>query len=119
PFHLQSFQSPFSLVDSNLVDRSDFFGGAFTADLGDRLGGFVDISTLAPEGEDRGGLELGTLNSRVTYRDPGAHDTTPWLVSARVWYPESVRSTTLLGGNENIDPHFADVYAKARFHLSA
>ena len=72
PFHLQGFQSPFSLIDSNVVDRIDFFGGGFTADLGDRHGGFVEISTLAPKETPRGELEIGTLNSRVSYRNPAS-----------------------------------------------
>jgi outer membrane receptor protein involved in Fe transport len=114
PFHLQSFQSPFSLIDSNVVDRIDFFGGGFTADLGDRHGGFVEMSTLVPAEPSRGELEIGTLNSRVSYRAP-TKQRGSWLVSARAWYPEALRDTTELGGGEDLDPRFADVYAKADF----
>ena len=116
PFHLQSFQSPFSLIDSNVVDRIDFFGGGFTADLGDRHGGFVDISTLVPEDLRHGELELGTLNSRFSYRAPTSNGNGSWLVSARGWYPDSVRDSTELGSGEQLNPKFGDIYAKASFN---
>ncbi len=48
PSHLQSFQSPFSLIDSEIVDSIDFYGGGLTADFGDRHGGFVKMSTWPP-----------------------------------------------------------------------
>lgn len=118
PFHLQSFQSPFSLIDSNVVDRVDFFGGGFTADLGDRHGGFVEISTVVP-GETVGGeIEVGTLNSRVSYRSAPASPFGSWLLSVRGWYPEQLWNTIELPGGDPLDPRFGDVYAKAFFTLS-
>jgi hypothetical protein len=118
PFHLQSFQSPFSLIDANVVDRIDFFGGGYTADLGDRHGGFVEISTLAPADSGRREIELGTQNSRVTYRSPMSAGSGAWMLSTRAWYPEAVVDTTELGAGENLDPRFGDVYAKAAFNVS-
>jgi hypothetical protein len=118
PFHLEAFQSPFSLVDSNVVDRVDFFGGGFTADFGDRHGGFVEISTVAP-GESAGGeVEIGTVNSRAAFGTTAAGHDASWLLSARGWYPDAVLQVTELGGGENLDPRFADAYAKATFGLS-
>jgi len=117
PFHLRDFQSPFSLIDSNVVERIDFLGGGYTADLGDRHGGFVDISTSASHGEFRGDVELGTLNSRISYQSPINGGKGSWLISARTWYPEAVADTTELGGGENLDPRFSDLYAKVAFSL--
>ncbi|MCP3981959.1 MAG: TonB-dependent receptor [bacterium] len=118
PFHLQSFQSPFSVIDTNVVDRIDFFGGGYTADLGDRHGGFVDIATVNPRDERHGEFEIGTQNSRFSYRMPLAEGAGDWLVSTRAWYPEAVWDTTELGGGENIDPRFGDLYTKVAFRLS-
>jgi outer membrane receptor protein involved in Fe transport len=118
PFHLQSFQSPFSLIDANVVDRVDFFGGGYTADLGDRHGGFVEISTLAPADSGRREIEIGTQNSRLTYRSPMSGGSGAWMLSARAWYPEAIVDTTELGAGENLDPRFGDVYAKAAFNVS-
>ena len=100
PFHLQGFQSPFSLIDSNIVDRMDFFGGGFTVDYGDRHGGFVDISTAGPQDATQGQVEVGTLNSRVSFQAPLSGGSGAWMVSARAWYPEAVHDTTELGAGE-------------------
>jgi len=118
PFHLQSFQSPFSVIDATMVDKIDFFGGGFTADLGDRHGGFVEMSTFAPREPTRGEVQLGTLNSRVNYRGTTGEGNGSWMVSARAWYPEALWSTTELGSGESIDPRLGDLYAKAAFTLS-
>ncbi|MFQ5701267.1 MAG: carboxypeptidase regulatory-like domain-containing protein [Acidobacteriota bacterium] len=109
PFHLLRFQSPFSLVDSEIVERIDFTGGAFTADHGDRLGGVVEVSTWAPDDPHRAHVGVGTLNSRVSYGGPIAGQPASWLASARAWYPESIRDSVELG-ETGIDPRFEDAY---------
>jgi hypothetical protein len=118
PFHLQAFQSPFSLIDSQVVDRIDFFGGGFTADFGDRHGGFVEVATVTPASPRRGELELGTLNSRVSYQTTLAERPGAWLFSARGWYPEATVDSLALGGGERLDPHFADAYTKVSWSVS-
>jgi outer membrane receptor protein involved in Fe transport len=114
PFHLQDFQSPFTLIDSNIVDRV----GGFTADFGDRHGGKLEILTLLPEHPHRGEIEIGTLNSRISYRAPLSDGSGSWLVSARGWYPEALQDTIEIGGGERVDPRFGDLYAKGAFTLS-
>jgi hypothetical protein len=109
PFHLQFFQSPFSLVDSKIVDTIDFLGGGFTAEFGDRHGGFVELSTALPEGPHHTAIETGTTNSRVSYATPVSNGSL--LVSARAWYPEALLDTTELG-EDGLDPRFADAYVK-------
>jgi len=109
PFHLQFFQSPFSLVDSKIVDTIDFLGGGFTAEFGDRHGGFVELSTALPEGPHHTAIEIGTINSRVSYATPMSNGSL--LVSARAWYPEALLETTELG-EDGLDPRFADAYVK-------
>jgi len=118
PYHLQSFLSPYSLIDNNVADRIDFFGGGFTADYGDRHGGFVDIATQVPGERHAGQLEIGTLNSRATYQAPMKRGSGSWLVSARAWYPEALLNTTEMGSGENINPRFADLYGKAAFDVA-
>ena len=115
PFHLESLQSPFSLVDDRLVESIEVLGGGFTADLGDRRGGFVDLSTSLPEGPERTRVTLGTLNSGIAYGAPTGAGS--FMVSARAWYPEEFRNTLELG-EPGYDPRFADLYVKASFVLS-
>jgi TonB dependent receptor len=115
PFHLASFQAPFSLVDAGIVDRIDLFAGGLTADFGDRHGGFVKLSTWVPQEPGRARLEAGSLNSRFAYGAAGPDRS--WLVSARAWYPEALRDTMELG-EEGLDPRFVDAYAKVSRDLS-
>src|SRR5262245_16753010 len=115
PFHLQSFQSPFSYVDSEIVDTVDFLGGGFTAELGDRHGGFVEISTLSPAQPHRASIQLGTVNSRASFAMSGSSDSL--LLSGRAWYPEAVTNTIELG-ERGLDPRFADAYVKYSRSLS-
>lgn len=115
PFHLASFQAPFSLVDGGVVDRIDLFAGGLTADFGDRHGGFVKLSTWVPQEPGRARLEAGSLNSRFAYGAGGPDRS--WLMSARAWYPEVLRDTMELG-EEGLDPGFFDAYAKVSRDLS-
>lgn len=108
PFHLPAFQSPFSAVDGDLVDRIEFLAGGWTADLGDRHGGFVRLETADPGNEDAPrSLRLGTTHSRVVAGSPDS----PWVASLRAWYPEALTTTTEFG-EDRLHPRFADAYLK-------
>ncbi len=115
PFHLQGFQSPFSFIDSEIVDTIDFVGGGFTVDFGDRHGGLVGMSTGLPTEPYRTRIELGTLNSRLSFGAPAASGSL--LLSMRAWYPEAVRDTIEMG-EVGVDPRFADVYVKYSLPIS-
>jgi outer membrane receptor protein involved in Fe transport len=115
PFHLQSFQSPFSLIDGQIIDTIDVYAGGLTADFGDRHGGFVKMSTLVPQDPHSTRIEIGSLNSRVAYSAPTPAGS--WLISARAWYPEALRRTMELG-EDGLDPRFGDGYVKYSFSAS-
>lgn len=117
PFHLLKFQSPFTFVDGEIVDTIDLVGGGFTADRGDRHGGFVEMTTAPPRDTPVTGIEIGSLNSRVSYSTPLPRGGGSWMVSARTWYPEALRNTIEFGAR-NINPRFGDLYSKASFNLS-
>jgi len=124
PFHLQGLQSPFSLIDTNTVDRLDLLQGGYTAELGDRHGGFLRVETLPLTAEPAGDVEVGTLNARVVHRAPGGPHHGAWLVSARAWYPSALFETVEFAGEEQLDPRATDLFLKAdlasgqRFALS-
>ena len=115
PFHLQELQSPFTFIDTALVETIDVLGGGFTAEFGDRRGGFVELSTALPGGPDRARVEVGTLSSGFSYGAPTASGSL--LVAARAWYPEAVVNA-LEVGETNFDPRLADVYLKSSFVVS-
>ena len=115
PFHLAALQAPWSVIDSALVDRIDVLGGGFTADFGDRRGGFVEMSTSLPDGTERLHAAVGSLQSGFSCGAPtSAGDL---LVAARAWYPEAL-GTTMELGEPGLDPRFADLYVKSSFVTS-
>ena len=117
PYHLLQFQSPFSHLDTDIVDRVDFLGGPFSADFGDRHGGIVQISTGAPSEDVRTQISVGNINSHVSHvgRLPGREAS--WLASLRAWYPEQFRESIEIG-EPGLKPRFADAYLGATFVLS-
>ena len=117
PYHLQAFQSPYSLIDGNSVDTIDVRAGGYTADLGDRHGGFVEIATLVPK-EFGGEVEIGSLNSRFTFRSPTRSGRGALLLSARTWYTDALFNHTELGAGEDSKPGYQDFYAKGNFAVS-
>jgi hypothetical protein len=109
PFHLSGLQSPFSFIDGRMVDSVDFVGGGFTADRGDRHGGFVEMSSASPAPGASTQLEIGTLNSRISYET--STPLGPILVSGRYWYPDAVADAVAFG-DDGLRPRFADAYLK-------
>ena len=114
PFHLTAFQSPFSFLDSEVVDRMDLVRGGFTAETGDRHGGIVRLSSRLPGEEERTGVELGTVKTRVAHARAGAEGS--FLVSGRAWYPEALGAVDF--GEDELDPRFQDLYLKGTRYLS-
>jgi hypothetical protein len=110
PFHLSGFQRPFSLIDGRVVDSVDFTGGGFTADRGDRNGGFVEMSTASPLERATTEVEIGTLNSRIAYSAPAPSG--PIVVSGRYWYPQAT-SDTVAFGSDGLKPSLGDLYVRA------
>jgi outer membrane receptor protein involved in Fe transport len=114
PFHLQAFQSPFSFIDSEVVDTIDFLRGGFTAEAGDRDGGFVRLSTRTPDEPYHAKLEAGTLKSGAAYAAPTRNGSL--LLSARAWYPDTLAAIHL--GEDQLRPRFQDLYLKYAHYLS-
>jgi hypothetical protein len=118
PYHLLSFQAPFSLIDARVADRVELLNGGFTADRGDRHGAFLDIATVTPQESPRGEVEVGTLNSRLSYVAPVAGGQGAGLGSLRAWYPEAFLDTIELGAGERLHPRFGDAYGKFSWSAS-
>lgn len=109
PFHLEGFLRPFSFIDGRSIDSVSVTAGGFTADRGDRNGGFVEMSTTAASTEPAMDVEVGTLHSRLAYATPTALG--QLLVSGRYWYPEAV-SDAIAFASDGLTPALADLYVK-------
>jgi len=117
PYHLIEFQAPFSLLDSRLAGQVELLNGGFTADRGDRLGSFLDVTTVVPA--DRAAeIELGTLNSRVSYGAPLPRNEGAWLASVRAWYPEALLDSLEIGAGERLRPRLGDAYGKLTWSVA-
>ena len=117
PYHLQQFQSPFSHLDTDIVDRINFLSGPFPADFGDRHGGIVQVTTRAPVEDARTLISVGNINSHISHsgRLPGRDAS--WLASLRAWYPEQFRESIEIG-EPGLEPRFADAFVGATFVVS-
>lgn len=115
-FHLDAFQRPFTVVDGRMVEAVDFTGGGFTADRGDRNGGFVEMATAATAESPAAQVEVGTLNSRFAYETPSSLGSV--LISARYWYPEAATDTIAFGA-DGLRPALRDVYVKSGLRSTA
>jgi hypothetical protein len=89
PFHLEDFQSVFSIVDSQAVGSLDFVPGGFTAEYGDRLSASLDISTAVPAGR-RQVAGLSFVNARYLDEGTFAAGSGNWLASVRRGYLDLV-----------------------------
>jgi outer membrane cobalamin receptor len=118
PFHLNGFQDLFSTVDSETVGRVDLLTGGFPATFGDRLSGVMDIKTRTPQAKIAGGLDIGSLNGRVSSEGVLDDDRGTWLVSARGWYPDVV--VDLAGQvTDRIRTDFYDAFVKVTRRVSS
>jgi outer membrane receptor protein involved in Fe transport len=55
-------------INSNVIDKVDFYKGGFPSEYGNRLSSFIDITTINPlKVENISILSLGTLTSSLTY----------------------------------------------------
>ena len=72
-YHLPGYQSPFSLLDEDLIDSIDVFTGGFPARYGNRLAGVFDIAT-AEAGQAPKNF-VGTQLFQCTARAPPANPT--------------------------------------------
>jgi len=108
PFHLSAFQAPYSFIDGRVLDSATLLTGGFTADRGDRHGGFLEMTTGSPVESAATTIETGTLYSRASYAAPTPAG--PLLVSGRTWYPEATGDSIALG-RDGLRPTFGDLYA--------
>lgn len=109
-YHLQDRRGLLSIIDSRTVATTDFLGGAFPAEYGNRMSGVVDIQSITPAGSSGAAIGLSTddahLSTQATFADGRGH----WLGAARRGYPDGVLDA--LGAEETYDPRYYDAFGK-------
>ncbi len=82
-YHLPGYQSPFSLLDEDLIASIDVFTGGFPARYGNRLAGVFDIETVQVSQAPRTSLGLSFFNARARSAGESADGRTDWRAAAR------------------------------------
>ena len=111
-YHLKDFDSARGLVASSTLSGLSLSTGAFSASSGDRMGGILEMTTLAPAEPRRFRLSLSLLDLQVEAAGR-AGGRAGWMFSLR---PGSAKLASALFGEE--DPDFWDAFAKAEIDLS-
>ncbi len=117
PFHLEDFQSIFSIVDTAAIGSLDFLTGGFPARYGTRLSGVVDISTAVPQPGRHTALGVSFLHARAFSAGTFAGDRGSWLASARRGYLDFVLGLVRRRGDDFVlSPTYSDLLARAQVH---
>lgn len=111
-YHLKDFDNALSLVAASNLANLDLTTGAFPSRYGDRMGGILDLSTMAPSTPRVFRLSLSILDAQLEGRG---------TLGERTWWLASLRrgTTDLAGrifGEEN--PIFWDFFGKVDHRIS-
>ena len=68
PFHLPGYQSPFSLLEEDLIDSIDVFTGGFPARYGNRLAGVFDIESAEAGQAPKTAIGISFINAHRAQR---------------------------------------------------
>ena len=83
PFHLPGYQSPFSLLEEDLIDSIDVFTGGFPARYGNRLAGVFDIESAEAGQAPNTSVGVSFINAHARSAGESDDGTSSWRASAR------------------------------------
>ncbi|MEY2854112.1 MAG: hypothetical protein RL030_1244 [Pseudomonadota bacterium] len=113
-FHLASYQSPFSVIDSGLVSGADVYTGGFPARYGNRMSSVFDLHGLGPPSVPRRSFALDFFNASARVSGGGrSEDDAPesapldWLAAARVGTLKPLLTTFAPSAGS---PSYSDAY---------
>ena len=87
PYHLKDFQGVFSIIDPDVIGSVDLIPGGFPAELGDKMAGALNMTTIRPGPDFAGNLGISLANAWAGFSGAfGRDDDSRWLVSARRGY---------------------------------
>ncbi len=112
PFHLKDFGGGgISIVDADVVGGMTLSTGGYTADLGDRMSGVVQINSVTPApGQATSKLGLSLMNARFFSEGALRSGDTQWVLSGRRGYLDFLLD--LMQTYPSYSPQFFDGFAK-------
>ena len=105
-YHLPGYQSPFSLLDEDLIESIDVFTGGFPARYGNRLAGVFDIAAAEAGQAPRTSMGLSFFNARARSAGESADGATEWRAAARFGTLRPVLQYLSVDGGE---PGYSDL----------
>jgi hypothetical protein len=117
PFHLKDRGGLIGIVDSRVVDGIGVLGGAYPAEYGGRMGGVIEMSSLAAPDEMTNGAAISTEDARFVSRGAFSGAAGQWLLSGR-WGDPS-RLVDALGADPSYRPRYHDFFGKVGYRLGA
>lgn len=115
-FHLNGFQTAFSVVDSNIVEDIRYNNGGFSARYGGRMSGIVNIESRELSGERRNQVGLSSINAYAQSEGPFNGENGQWFISARRGYLDLVLD--FVDPESLFDPEYSDVLGKVQYRIS-
>lgn len=115
-FHLNGFQTAFSVVDSNIVEDIQYNNGGFSARYGGRMSGVVNIESRELSGERRNQVGISSINAYAQSEGPINGEKGQWFVSARRGYLDLVLN--FVDPESEFDPVYSDVLGKVQYRIS-
>ncbi|MEM8485016.1 MAG: DUF2012 domain-containing protein [Bacteroidota bacterium] len=112
PFHLKDFGGGgISIVDADAVGAMTLSTGGYTADLGDRMSGVLQINSVEPAaGQAVSRLGLSLMNARIFSQGTLGNGNTQWVFSGRRGYLDFLLD--LMQTYPSYSPQFFDGFAK-------
>lgn len=113
PYHLKEYDNALSIVSASALAKADLITAAFPVSYGDRMGGVLDMTTIAPPGERRVRLVASIIGVQVEAGDAFRNGRTGWFASLRRG------NTDLLGRAFQLEgPSFWDFFGKIENELT-
>lgn len=112
PFHLKEYDNALSIVSASALEKADLLTAAFPVSYGDRMGGVLDMTTMAAR-ERHLRLVATIIGVQVEAADTLRDGRTGWFVTLRRG------NTDLLGRAFHLEgPGFWDGFAKLETELT-
>jgi outer membrane receptor protein involved in Fe transport len=117
PFHMKSFSSAFSIIDSENIGQMDFSSGGFSAQYGNKMSGVLNLTSLEPSDETQYSMGVSFINARASSQGSFDNGKGSWLVSARRGYLDIILKA-LEDESGTFEPVYADMYSKISYQLT-